>query len=111
MTAIGDLSEHGTDSSWPTINPVPLASFEFININTETKECFDEIVWLNKDQQIQASFVKVSKSAKQAYKPFSPGSLSLPLRWRLARTFPGKLPSGLGRTGSTATGSSSTCWL
>ena len=62
MTAIGDLSEHGTDSSWPTINPVPLAGFEFININTETKECFDEIVWLNKEQQIQASFVKVSKN-------------------------------------------------
>ena len=68
MTAIGDLSEHGTDSSWPTINPVPLAGFEFININTETKECFDEIVWLNKDQQIQASFVKVNKHFAQTCK-------------------------------------------
>jgi hypothetical protein len=59
MTAIGELSPHGTDTAWPTINPVPLAGFEYVNINTETTDCYEEVAWLNKDQQIQASYVKV----------------------------------------------------
>ena len=58
MTAIGDLSAHGTDTDWPLVNPVPMAGFEHVSINTETKDCYDPIVWLNKDQQIQASYVK-----------------------------------------------------
>ena len=58
MTALGDLSAHGTDEDWPQVNPVPLAGFEHVSISTETKECRDPIVWLNKDQQIQASYVK-----------------------------------------------------
>ena len=60
MTAVGDLSAHGTDLDWPTINPMPLSSYEYININTETRECYEQIQWLNPDQQIQASYVKVS---------------------------------------------------
>jgi hypothetical protein len=59
VTAVGDLSKHGTDTDWPTINPVPLAGFLPVTMAVQTTDCYTEIIWLNPDQQIQASYVKV----------------------------------------------------
>ena len=57
MTAIGDLSEHGLDEPWPK-QPVPMAGYEAMIFNVQTRDCYEEISWLNPDQQIQASYIR-----------------------------------------------------
>ena len=59
VTAVGSLSEHGLDENWPTINPVPLAGYEAMSFSVQTSDCYNEVSWLNPDQQIQASYIQV----------------------------------------------------
>ena len=63
MTAIGSLSEHGLDEPWPK-TPVPMAGFEAMIFNVQTRDCYDEIAWLNPDQQIQASYIREWNNSK-----------------------------------------------
>ena len=74
VTAIGDASPHGTDGSYPTTNPIQLASYEVFNIDIQTSgalpsllqslitlytlsDCTSEIIFDNPEVQIQSSYV------------------------------------------------------
>ena len=57
VTAYGDAAVHGTDSGYPTHNPIQVATYVGVDFNVESDDCYEEIQWVNPAQQIQSSFV------------------------------------------------------